>query len=65
MLPPGLNSSLQDQPPKTKIKAYRECGLRGTVVVADSIKKNGSCTKELVDARAKKIEKFVRKEWAD
>lgn len=65
MLPPGLNSSLQDQPPKTKIKAYRECGLRGTVAVADSIKKSGNWTKELVDARAKKIEKFVRKEWAD
>jgi Protein of unknown function DUF262/Protein of unknown function (DUF1524) len=65
MLPPGLNSSLQDQPPKTKVKAYRECGLRGTVTVADTIKKNGNWTKELVDARTKKIEKFVRKEWAD
>jgi hypothetical protein len=37
MLPPGVNSSLKDKPPKEKAAIYKQCGLRGTMAVANSI----------------------------
>ncbi|WP_459593559.1 DUF262 domain-containing protein [Bradyrhizobium diazoefficiens] len=64
MLPPGVNSSLQDKPPKEKAKTYIECGIRGTVAVGNAIK-SGKWDKAAILRRAQDIEDFVRKEWAD
>ncbi|MCK1339958.1 DUF262 domain-containing protein [Bradyrhizobium sp. 38] len=64
MLPPGVNSSLQDKPPNEKAKSYKECGIRGTVAVANTIRSR-TWDKVAVLARAQLIEDFVRKEWAN
>lgn len=64
MLPPGLNSSLQDKPAKQKAASYLGCGIRGTREVANTIRK-GVWDEKAVLARAKKIERFILKEWAD
>lgn len=42
MLPPGINSSLQDKPPKQKAESYIECGIRSTRDVGKLIL---SCTR--------------------
>jgi hypothetical protein len=63
MLPPSVNSSLQDKPPKQKAATYKDCGIRGTAEVADIIRASNWDEKAVL-ARAKKIEKFVRNEWA-
>ncbi|MGJ4965256.1 DUF262 domain-containing protein [Bradyrhizobium sp. HKCCYLRH3061] len=64
MLPPLINSSLQDKPPAEKAKVYKTCGIRGTMMVGEMIE-NGKWDKAAVYKRAKMIEDFVRKEWAD
>jgi hypothetical protein len=64
MLPPGVNSSLKDKPPKEKTATYKQCGLRGTMAVANMIEA-GAWNKASVLARAAEIEAFVREEWAD
>jgi len=64
MLPPGMNSSLQDKPPKQKAASYIECGIRATRDVAKSIRA-GTWDEKAVLARAKKIERFILMEWAD
>lgn len=64
MLPPGVNSALQDLPPAKKAERYLAEGIRATIAVGQSIKRNGWNEAE-AKKRAQKIEKFVRKEWAD
>lgn len=64
MLSPGINSSLQDDPPKDKAKAYRSSGLRETMEVGAIIQKSGKWTEKDVRKRAKRIEEFVKAEWA-
>lgn len=64
MLPPGVNSSLKDKPPKEKAATYKQCGLRGTVAVGDMIQA-GAWSEKVVLQRASDIEKFIREEWAD
>ncbi|HJU15498.1 MAG TPA: DUF262 domain-containing HNH endonuclease family protein [Stellaceae bacterium] len=64
MLPPGVNSSLKDKPPAEKAATYRQCGLRGTVAVANMIEAR-TWNEASVLARAAEIEAFVREEWAD
>lgn len=65
MLPPGVNSSLKAQPPVEKQRTYQSCGLIGTIKVAEQISHAQDWTEEMVLARARKIEDFIRKEWAD
>jgi hypothetical protein len=64
MLPPGINSSLRDKPPKDKAASYKSCGLRATALVGRAIEKGGWGEKD-VKKRAAEIEEFVRLEWAD
>jgi hypothetical protein len=64
MLPPGMNSSLQDKSPKQKAASYVECGIRVTRDVARAIRA-GAWDEKAVLARARKIERFILKEWAD
>jgi len=64
MLPPGVNSSLQDLPPAKKAERYTDEGIRGTREVAKIIRRDGWSETE-VKKRAERIEKFVRAEWAD
>lgn len=64
LLPPGVNSSLQDDPPKDKANAYLDCGLRETMVVGKIIKETGTWTNKQAKKRAGRIEEFVKTEWA-
>jgi hypothetical protein len=64
MLPPGINSSLQDTPPAEKATTYKQCGLRATMAVADMIAA-GSWNEASVAARTAEIGEFIRIEWAD
>ena len=64
MLPPSVNSSLKDKPPKDKAATYKQCGLRGTLAVGDLIEA-GTWSEKAVLKRASAIEAFIRKEWAD
>lgn len=65
MLPPRVNSSLQDKPPADKAAAYRSCGLHATRKVGEAIEGGTAWDATAVQARTKLIEAFVRKEWAD
>ncbi|TAY73938.1 DUF262 domain-containing protein [Rhizobium ruizarguesonis] len=65
MLPPGMNSSLQADPPEDKADAYLECGIRGTMLMARTIKRENGWTEVDVKNRAADIEQFVRSEWTD
>lgn len=65
LLTPGVNSSLQANPPEKKASAYLECGLRDTMAVGRLIKESGTWTSQQVQDRASRIEQFVKSEWAD
>jgi hypothetical protein len=65
MLPPQINSSLQDKPPKMKAATYKECGLKSTVAVGKAIEDGTAWNKQTVLKRADEIVKFVREEWSD
>lgn len=65
MLPPNVNSSLKDKPPREKAKRYIECGMQATMAVGRAIESGVKWNKDAVLERAKKIEEFVRKEWGD
>lgn len=65
MLPPNVNSSLSDTPPKSKAATYRSCGLKATVAVGEMIDGGMVWNEAAVRARATEIEAFVRLEWAD
>jgi hypothetical protein len=64
LLPPKLNSKLQDQDPDDKADAYRKTGLLIAGEVADRIKKFG-WDKNSVENRENAILKWAVKEWAD
>lgn len=65
MLPHKVNSSLKDKPPADKAAAYRSCGLHATRKIGEAIEGGVAWDEAAVLARAKLIEDFVRKEWAD
>lgn len=65
MLPPNMNSSLRDKPPKQKASRYLECGLQATMVVGRGIESGIAWNKDAIIQRAARMEEFVRKEWAD
>jgi len=65
MLPPGVNSSLQDLDPAKKQEKYRASGLLSSIEVADRIKDNHGWSKTLTKERATKLIAWARREWAD
>lgn len=65
MLPPNVNSSLKDKPPRAKAETYKGCGLKATIAVGHTIEKATKWNEKAVSERTKRIVAFVRKEWAD
>ena len=68
ILPPGLNSKLQDKPVTEKAKAYRETGLLLANEIANSVAKmriKSHWTLAAIEAREKSLLKWARQEWAD
>lgn len=65
MLPPGVNSSLKDKPPKGKAATYKGCGLKATIAVGRTIEDGQAWNEKAVIARAEEIIAFIRKEWSD
>ena len=64
LLPPRLNSTLQDRRPKAKAEAYRKTGLLIAEEVAQRLEE-GRWTKKAVRNREKALLKWAAKEWAD
>ena len=68
ILPPGLNSKLQDKPVTEKAKAYRETGLLLANEIANSVAEmriKSHWTLAAIEAREKSLLKWARQEWAD
>lgn len=65
MLPPNVNSSLKDKPPREKAARYLECGMQATMAVGRTIENGTKWNRDTVRERASKIEEFVRMEWGD
>ena len=61
MLPPNLNSKLQDKPTKDKFDAYRKTGLLAAIKIAE----NSQRTKREIDRRENVIMEWAVEEWAD
>ena len=64
LLPPGVNSKLQDREPNKKAKSYRKSGLVITIDIAETIEGGTKWGRDSVQERTSQIEKFVRKEWS-
>lgn len=64
LLPPRLNSQLNDDPAKDKVDAYRKTGLLIAVEVADNVAKTDWSAVE-IEKREEKLLKWAKKEWAD
>ena len=64
ILPPRLNSSLQDKPPKQKIEKYKDTGLRDAGDVAKRIRRDGWNSKKVLE-REKALLKWATQEWGD
>lgn len=63
MLPPRVNSSLNDDSPIDKAARYAFVGLRGTADVGRTILHGKGWNERMVKERAKQIEQFIREEW--
>ncbi|WP_119390611.1 DUF262 domain-containing protein [Taklimakanibacter lacteus] len=64
LLPPGLNSRLQDKDPKDKAQSYHLTGLLIAIEAADKIDAQGWKQKQIVD-REEMLLKWAAREWAD
>ena len=64
LLPPKLNSTLQDKPAKDKATHYRKTGLLIAGEVADVIEGTGWKLKSIEEREARLIE-WATEEWAD
>ena len=64
MLPPGLNSKLQDDDPKVKANDYDSCGLLQAIEVGRLVKA-AKWDRSAVERREKRLMKWAAKEWAD
>lgn len=65
MLPPGVNSKLQDDDPRQKVSAYKESGLLLTIEVGKLIERLKKWDLAAVEHREKKLIKWARSEWSD
>ena len=61
MLPPSLNSKLQDKHPKRKANAYTKTGLLTAQEVADVISESGKWTFAAMEEREDCILEWARK----
>jgi hypothetical protein len=64
LLPPKLNSRLQDLAPRNKLVAYRQTGLLIVGEVVDVIG-SGGWTRESIESREAALVEWARVEWAD
>jgi len=64
LLPPRLNSQLQDRPPEEKMEPYRKTGLFIAGEVAEMIERQGWHEKAMIE-REQKILDWARIEWND
>ena len=64
MLPPGVNSKLQDDTPKDKAPTYNSCGLLGAIDVAKAIRSD-KWDRDAVEKREKRLVKWASSEWQD
>jgi hypothetical protein len=64
VLPPKLNSSLQDKDPKDKAETYRKTGLLIAGEVADAIG-SGTWNGKAIDKREEALLEWAAEEWAD
>jgi hypothetical protein len=64
MLPPGVNSKLQDDSPKDKAATYNTCGLLGAIEVGKAIKAE-KWDRVAVEKREKRLLKWASTEWTD
>ncbi len=64
ILPPRLNSQLQDRPPQKKTDAYRNTGLLAALAAAERINA-GRWTKKSIVEREDEILEWAATEWAD
>ena len=64
LLPPKLNSALQDKPAKGKATDYRKTGLLIAGEVADVIDTAGWKSKSIKE-REERLLKWAAEEWAD
>lgn len=65
LLPPRLNSQLQDKAAKEKADDYTRTGLLIAAEVAEVIKQSGGWHGKDVDERETALVEWARKEWAD
>jgi hypothetical protein len=65
LLPPKLNSKLQDDDPKDKAEAYRKTGLLIAGEVADFIKAGNGWNKTAIESREEAMLDWAAREWAD
>ena len=64
LLPPGLNSKLQDKPARKKVDAYTKTGLLIAQEVADTVSKSGWNFRTMKEREAHLLE-WAMQEWAD
>ena len=64
LLPPKLNSTLQDESPKFKSAAYRKTGLLIAAEVAEAIESEGWTSKS-IESRESQLLEWAAKEWKD
>jgi hypothetical protein len=64
MLPPGVNSKLQDDSPKEKSSTYNSCGLLGAIQVGKLIKSD-KWNRTAIEKRERQLIKWAASEWKD
>jgi hypothetical protein len=64
LLPPKLNSKLQDSDPSDKVDEYRKTGLLIAVKVADTIEA-GAWNIKAIDKREDELVAWAETEWTD
>ncbi len=65
LLPPRLNSKLQQRNPKDKAEAYRQTGLLIAGEVADLIQADGTWNAKAIEDRERVLLNWALIEWAD
>ena len=63
LLPPGLNSSLQDREPEAKVNDYRNTGLLIAANVAQTIERDGEWGIEQIEKREQELLHWIEREW--
>lgn len=63
LLPPGLNSQLQDSEPTQKAESYRKTGLLCATEVAITIVQTGWAKKQ-IEERENKLIEWIKETWA-